>query len=78
MYATTNSTYGGFYSRRAQQQLREVSLPVIVRLYGDCDICQDKIKLEQTKILRCGHYFHKTCIDRWHQQRHNCPICRSE
>ena len=77
MYSTTNSTYGGFYNQR-EQILKEIKLPVIVRLYGECDICQDKIKMEKTKILRCGHYFHKTCIDRWHQQRPNCPICRSE
>ena len=44
----------------------------------DCAICQDTIAVTQDcrKILHCGHWFHKDCIDPWFQQNVQCPICR--
>lgn len=44
----------------------------------DCAICQDTITVSQQcrKILHCGHWFHKDCIDPWFQQNVQCPICR--
>jgi hypothetical protein len=44
----------------------------------DCAICQDTIATTQNcrKILHCGHWFHKDCIDPWFQQNVQCPICR--
>jgi hypothetical protein len=44
----------------------------------DCAICQDTITTSQDcrKILHCGHWFHKDCIDPWFQQNVQCPICR--
>ena len=44
----------------------------------DCAICQDTITTTQDcrKILHCGHWFHKDCIDPWFQQNVQCPICR--
>ena len=31
-----------------------------------------------TKLLYCGHIFHKTCINEWLQIRRECPICRTK
>ncbi len=44
----------------------------------DCAICQDSITTSQQcrKILHCGHWFHKDCIDPWFRQNVQCPICR--
>ncbi len=44
----------------------------------DCAICQDGITTRQQcrKILHCGHWFHKDCIDPWFRQNVQCPICR--
>lgn len=44
----------------------------------DCAICQDTITPTQDcrKILHCGHWFHKDCIDPWFRQNVQCPICR--
>ena len=46
-----------------------------------CNIClEDKGKL---KTLKCGHSFHKKCIDKWIKTSHNkntvalCPTCRT-
>ena len=28
--------------------------------------------------LKCGHIFHKTCIDKWFNYAKKCPNCRTE
>jgi hypothetical protein len=44
----------------------------------DCAICQDTIGTTQQcrKILHCGHWFHRDCIDPWFSRNVQCPICR--
>ena len=45
-----------------------------------CTICQDHGSVEETpdwrEIDRCGHIYHKKCIDRWFETSVQCPICR--
>ena len=42
-----------------------------------CIICQENIQSEEVRrITRCGHYFHRTCIDIWFQENVQCPTCR--
>ena len=36
-------------------------------LYKENDICRKNIK--------CGHYFHQSCIDTWYANNNKCPIC---
>ena len=38
-----------------------------LRLYKENDICRKNIK--------CGHYFHQSCIDTWYANNNKCPIC---
>ena len=41
-----------------------------------CDICQKKYALnEDTIILPCSHFFHKSCIFKWFENNSTCPIC---
>ena len=28
--------------------------------------------------LECGHQFHVNCIDKWINEKYNCPLCRNE
>ena len=45
----------------------------------ECTICQDVYKeREYSRKLKCGHMFHKKCIDRWLKQNPSCPICRHD
>jgi hypothetical protein len=42
-----------------------------------CSICLDKFELGKfSRVLSCGHEFHKVCIDKWCSQSSVCPNCR--
>lgn len=44
----------------------------------DCSICLEHLSLNKVRRLRCGHQFHKGCIDTWVGEGHNeCPNCKS-
>lgn len=40
-----------------------------------CSICQDNNDII-IRILKCNHYFHVTCIDKWLSNNKTCPVCR--
>ena len=49
----------------------------------ECPICYENIYTIDTrntkkKILRCGHIFHKKCINKWFSDHNNCPFCRKQ
>ena len=41
-----------------------------------CAVCHE-VFINATTIS-CGHTFCKSCIDRWQQQKSNCPVCRTD
>jgi Ring finger domain len=41
----------------------------------ECPICYEDMNEHLTK-LKCGHTFHKRCLDRWAQEQCTCPYCR--
>ena len=43
-----------------------------------CTICQEDLKNEifAVNIEKCGHFFHKNCIDNWLIRSNTCPLCR--
>lgn len=46
----------------------------------DCSVCLvDFTAGSIVRILSCGHYFHKECIDNW-LTHHNtdCPVCKTD
>ena len=43
----------------------------------ECSICLDDIQTINCKTLKCGHKFHKLCIDDWLSRSKTCPYCRS-
>ncbi len=42
----------------------------------ECVICIEQIEDDKEESLTCGHTFHKECIDKWLDQKTECPICR--
>ncbi|KAJ7943243.1 RING-H2 finger protein ATL47-like, partial [Quillaja saponaria] len=45
---------------------------------AECAVCLCKIEQgEEIKELRCKHLFHRDCLDRWVDYKHDtCPLCR--
>ncbi|KAE9990330.1 hypothetical protein EG327_001564 [Venturia inaequalis] len=46
-----------------------------------CLVCLSDFeeKEEARKLIRCGHLFHKDCIDQWLTEgRNSCPLCRGD
>ena len=43
----------------------------------DCSICMsnDQFTYKNWIELRCGHCFHRHCIDLWLENHRTCPIC---
>ena len=46
----------------------------------ECYICFEKYKERELKrkLPKCGHYFHKKCIDKWLKSKSTCPHCRCD
>lgn len=49
----------------------------------ECSICLNRIKDGDfvRKLPKCGHLFHKKCVDKWFKkdkERMSCPVCRSK
>ena len=44
-----------------------------IKFHKDCSICQEML---QPTLLKCGHSFHPTCINKWFAINKSCPICR--
>lgn len=43
---------------------------------GVCSICLEEVKKSsRLRLLRCGHAFHATCIERWLGSVNRCPLC---
>ena len=44
---------------------------------SDCTICLDKVsKGDKVTVLRCAHYFHAECVDKWLEMKAVCPLCK--
>ena len=43
-----------------------------------CSICLEKLDFNEKRQFRCGHYFHKDCIDKWFKSSMSlkCPYCK--
>ncbi len=45
----------------------------------ECSICFENLETDgDNALLKCGHSFHKKCIDDWFAKQRNCPLCRRE
>ncbi|KAM0010061.1 putative transcription factor C2H2 family [Helianthus debilis subsp. tardiflorus] len=44
-----------------------------------CAICLQEFETCETcAALECEHRYHLGCLEKWLQQRNNCPICRAK
>ena len=50
----------------------------LTKKLGDCPICYEKITKKSSMTTRCKHVFHKTCLERWMEEKTTCPMCRDD
>jgi hypothetical protein len=44
----------------------------------ECSICYGTMLYPRfTKTLRCGHKFHRKCIEQWNATNPSCPLCKA-
>ena len=48
------------------------------KLKDECVICFTKFSKKMTVTTKCGHMFHKTCLNKWLTIDNVCPICRKD
>ena len=41
----------------------------------DCPICTEPLPAS-LRPTKCGHYFHKQCLETWLKKSTSCPVCR--
>lgn len=50
----------------------------IKRRQPECPICLDHFNKDNpAHVTRCGHSFHKKCLQDWLRDNRECPLCRS-
>lgn len=42
-----------------------------------CTICLSIFEQCEIIELRCGHFYHRTCVEKWLRRNGICPLCRS-
>ena len=45
---------------------------------SQCPICLESLLPETQKITKCQHTFCGSCLNKWLETNHTCPMCRTE
>lgn len=45
---------------------------------NECSICTDCILYPELVSTKCGHTFHRKCLNKWLNKNNVCPNCRTE
>ena len=75
--ATSTAASGLSNAELSRLPCSEYRVDVMPALAEDgCVICQcGVVEGEAVRLLRCGHGFHRQCVDQWLQRRSVCPLC---
>jgi hypothetical protein len=42
----------------------------------ECIICLNQFEKGQSlTLLKCGHIYHKSCLELWFNKKRTCPLC---
>ncbi|KAL1210547.1 RING-H2 finger protein ATL14 [Cardamine amara subsp. amara] len=65
-------------SSRCVKKLPQLKFSEPLEYGSDCVVCIDGFRQGQwcRKLPRCGHVFHRKCVDLWLVKVGTCPICR--
>ncbi|KRZ77950.1 E3 ubiquitin-protein ligase RNF12, partial [Trichinella papuae] len=71
----SNSSTCRFHNRHAARGRDECGGSDVNEQF--CTICLSQIEHDEfIRILRCGHFYHVSCIDRWLVINDSCAVCR--
>lgn len=62
-----------------RNEVRMVGWKEIEKDLDDCSICLEEFSCNNRKIglkIPCGHVYHESCILKWLENSHSCPLCR--
>ena len=74
--------YRRSYRACNQFDINSSSPPIAFELVSEsytemCIICLERFAVEDTvRKLKCGHVFHKNCIDEWFVSHRSCCLCK--
>ena len=58
-------------------KIKEYKLNEDLEESDNCSICLENYNKDNIiNVLKCGHKYHKDCIDYWINDNNNCPLCR--
>jgi hypothetical protein len=46
----------------------------------ECSVCLSQFEFGEEGVvqLKCGHLFHRNCLEPWFVAHHTCPVCRAD
>lgn len=53
-----------------------VIIPNYVEDYENCSICLLELCEDFITVTKCNHIFHNKCLDKWIENKNECPLCR--
>ena len=78
----SNTLYSDLFLRRITNQNLDIKVHPIqnsldeIIISFECSICMEQSN--EGVLLKCGHTYHKTCIEKWRKNKSTCPLCRVE
>ena len=46
---------------------------------GECCVCLCEMNIHSDFVkTKCGHYYHKKCLNEWCKTHNTCPLCRTQ
>ena len=70
--------YNDYDRKRKRKKIVTLADDLVPTSSAICCICLDDFSDTEKKInkLRCGHIFHKNCVQEWLIDNETCPECR--
>ncbi len=78
----SNTLYSDLFLKHITNQNLDIKVHPIqnsldeIIISFECSICMEQSN--EGVLLKCGHTYHKTCIEKWRKNKSTCPLCRVE
>jgi len=72
------------FTTNEQKPFHDCQIFDCINIENECSICLEELLENDTCELKCGHYFHSTCLKKWYdislfsKTDCKCPYCRTD